>query len=201
MRVLGSEAVQDPTKAEQYVRNQMAQRVRTHEETNEARKLTPDQRREKKSKRAREDIANGVHAYVYRVKNLDDPAHRFKVETNCKQLQMTGCVIQCKDTNIIVVEGGPKQQKKFRHLLLHRIKWNKTIKSHVDEDDDNDDQGNDRNKCVLLWQGTVKDRAFGEIKFKQCPTENFAREHFRRHAVEHYWDIGNNEAILEASST
>jgi U4/U6 small nuclear ribonucleoprotein PRP3 len=28
MRVLGSDAVQDPTKIEQYVRNQMAQRIR-----------------------------------------------------------------------------------------------------------------------------------------------------------------------------
>jgi len=56
-----------------------------------------------------------------------------------------------------------------------------------------------KNKCVLLWQGTVKDRSFGEIKFKACPTENFAREHFRRHGVEHYWDIGHNDSVLDAS--
>jgi U4/U6 small nuclear ribonucleoprotein PRP3 len=79
---------------------------RTHEETNAARKLTAEQRRDKKVKRAMEDTANGVHAAVYRVRHLDDPAKRFKVETNCKQLQMTGCVVLCKDVNIIVVEGG-----------------------------------------------------------------------------------------------
>jgi hypothetical protein len=27
-----------------------------------------------------------------------------------------------QDVNIVVVEGGPKQQKKFKQLMLHRIK-------------------------------------------------------------------------------
>ncbi len=45
----------------------------------------------------------------------------------------------------------------------------------------------------------MEDRAFGEMKFKACPTENFAREHFRRHGVEHYWDIGHNDAVLDSS--
>jgi U4/U6 small nuclear ribonucleoprotein PRP3 len=79
---------------------------RVHEETNAARKLSAEQRREKKTKRTTEDTTTGVHAAVYRVRNLDDPAKRFKVETNCKQLHMTGCVILCKDINIVVVEGG-----------------------------------------------------------------------------------------------
>jgi len=81
-------------------------KFRTHEETNAARKLSAEQRREKKSKRATEDTINGVHAAVYRVRRLDDPAIKFKVEANCKQLYMTGCVILCKDVNIIAVEGG-----------------------------------------------------------------------------------------------
>ncbi|CAF0824165.1 unnamed protein product [Rotaria sordida] len=199
MRVLCSDAVQDPTKVEQYVRNQMAQRIRTHEETNAARKLSAEQRREKKTKRTTEDTTNGVHASVYRVRLLDDPAKRFKIETNCKQLHMTGCVVLCKDINIIVVEGGPKQQKKFRRLMLHRIKWSSSSKSHMD-DDGSEEQNKEKNKCVLLWQGTVKERSFGEIKFKSCPTENFAREHFRRHGVEHYWDIGHNDSVLDAST-
>ncbi|CAF3717455.1 unnamed protein product [Rotaria sp. Silwood1] len=199
MRILTTDVVQDPTKIAQYVQNQVAQRIRTHEETNAARKLSAEQRREKKAKRTTEDTTTGVHASVYRVRQFDDPAKRFKIETNCKQLHMTGCVILCKDINIIVVEGGPKQQKKFRRLMLHRIKWNASSKSHM-EDDGNEEQNKERNKCVLLWQGTVKERSFGEIKFKSCPTENFAREHFRRHGVEHYWDIGHNDSILDAST-
>ncbi|CAF0894597.1 unnamed protein product [Adineta steineri] len=199
MRVLGSEAVQDPTKIEQYVRNQMAQRIKTHEETNASRKLSAEQRREKKIKHTTEDTTTGVHAAVYRVRSLEDPSQRFKIETNCKQLHMTGCVVVCKDINIIAVEGGPKQQKKFRRLLLNRIKWNASCKNRM-EDDESEDQDKEKNKCVLLWQGTVKDRAFGEIKYKMCPTENFAREHFRRHGVEHYWDIGHNDSVLDSST-
>jgi uncharacterized protein YdaU (DUF1376 family) len=83
---------------------------RTHEETNAKRKLSAEQRREKKTKRALEDTASGVHAAVYRVRHLDDAAKRFKVETNCKQLQMTGCVVLCKDINIIAVEGGRRKK-------------------------------------------------------------------------------------------
>lgn len=79
---------------------------RTHEETNAARKLSAEQRREKKTKRATEDTSTGVHASVYRVLRLDDPAKRFKVETNSKQLHMTGCIIHCEELNIVVVEGG-----------------------------------------------------------------------------------------------
>jgi len=97
----------------------------------------------KKAKRATEETANGVHAAVYRVKHLDDPAKKFKIETNCKQLHMTGCIVLCKDVNIIAVEGGPKQQKKFRRLLLHRIKWNSSGKNRMD-DDETDEQGKEK---------------------------------------------------------
>ncbi len=88
---------------------------RTHEETNAARKLSADQRREKKTKRANEETINGVHAAVYRVRHLDDPAKKFKIETNCKQLYMTGCVVLCKDLNIIAVEGG--KRRFFNYLI------------------------------------------------------------------------------------
>jgi hypothetical protein len=61
---------------------------------------------------------------------------------------------------------GPKQQKKFRRLLLQRIKWNATGKGHMDDGrlkdlcdlknefdlDESDEAGKEKNKCVLLWQ-------------------------------------------------
>ena len=75
---------------------------------------------------------------------------RLKI-TTIEQLHTTGCVGLSRDINIIVVEGGtdrisferrktmcidsaePKQQKKIRRLLLHRIKWNASNKNQVDE--------------------------------------------------------------------
>lgn len=31
---------------------------------------------------------------------------------------MTGCVIMCKDCNVVIVEGGPKQQKKYKRYSI-----------------------------------------------------------------------------------
>ena len=46
----------------------------------------------------------------------------------------------------------------------------------------------------------MKERCFGEVKFKQCPSETYAREHFQKAGVEHYWDQSYSGAVLEASS-
>ncbi|MGH0190300.1 UNVERIFIED_CONTAM: hypothetical protein FKN15_044165 [Acipenser sinensis] len=108
MRVLGTEAVQDPTKVEAHVRAQMAKRQKAHEEANAARKLTTEQRKEKKAKKLKEDLSHGVHIAVYRIRNLSDPAKKFKVEANAGQLYLTGTVVLRRDVNVVVVEGGKK---------------------------------------------------------------------------------------------
>lgn len=78
-------------------------------------------------------------------------------------------------------------------LMLTRIKW--------EEDLVKDPDGNEvPNKCVLVWEGTSKQRNFGEVKFKVCPTERMAREHFKKHKVEHYWDLAYSGAVLEQAN-
>ncbi|KPP62038.1 U4/U6-associated splicing factor HPRP3-like [Scleropages formosus] len=198
MRVLGTEAVQDPTKVEAHVRAQMAKRQKAHEEANAARKLTAEQRKEKKAKKLKEDLSHGVHIAVYRIRNLTNPAKKFKVEANASQLYLTGTVVLHRDVNIVVVEGGPKAQKKFKKLMLSRIKWEEPTNSKRDEG--SDDEGmKKKNKCTLVWEGTAKERSFGEVKFKQCPTENMAREHFKKHGTEHYWDMALSQSVLESA--
>ncbi|NXC42653.1 PRPF3 protein, partial [Penelope pileata] len=201
MRVLGTEAVQDPTKVEAHVRAQMAKRQKAHEEANAARKLTAEQRKAKKIKKLKEDVSQGVHIAVYRVRNLSNPAKKFKIEANAGQLYLTGVVVLHKDVNVVVVEGGPKAQKKFKRLMLHRIKWDEQTSNTKGEDDDESDEESVKktNKCSLVWEGTAKDRSFGEMKFKQCPTENMAREHFKKHGAEHYWDLALSESVLEST--
>jgi U4/U6 small nuclear ribonucleoprotein PRP3 len=100
---------------------------RKHEDANAARKLTDEQRADKKKRKIIESTANGVNVCVYRVKELCDPSTKFKIETNCNQLHMTGIVVLCNKLNIVVVEGGPKQQKKFRRLMMNRIKWHELV--------------------------------------------------------------------------
>ncbi|XP_030013006.1 U4/U6 small nuclear ribonucleoprotein Prp3 [Sphaeramia orbicularis] len=197
MRVLGTEAVQDPTKVEAHVRAQMAKRQKAHEEANAARKLTAEQRKEKKVKKLKEDLTNGVHISVYRIRNLQNPAKKFKVEANANQLYLTGTVVLHKDVNIVVVEGGPKSQKKFKRLMMHRIKWEEHNSKRDDPDGGDDTKRN--NKCWLIWEGTAKERSFGEMKFKQCPTESMAREHFKKHGTEHYWDLALSQSVLDGT--
>ncbi|XP_051157626.1 U4/U6 small nuclear ribonucleoprotein Prp3 isoform X2 [Leptopilina boulardi] len=191
MRVLGTEAVQDPTKIEQHVRQQMAKRLKAHEDANAARRLTVEQRREKKARKLKEDTSLGVNVTVYRIRDLiNNASKKFKVETNAKQLYLTGCVMLFRDCNVVVVEGGAKQLSKYKRLMLHRIKWEEDIVKDTD--------GNDvPNKCVLVWEGTSKSRHFNDVKFKVCPIEKMAREHFKKHQVEHYWDLAYSGAVLD----
>ncbi|KAJ8378616.1 hypothetical protein AAFF_G00238280 [Aldrovandia affinis] len=197
MRVLGTEAVQDPTKVEAHVRAQMAKRQRSLRQP--TRKLTSEQRKEKKVKKLKEDLSHGVHVAVYRIRNLTNPAKKFKVEANAGQLYLTGTVVLHRDVNIVVVEGGPKAQKKFKRLMLSRIKWEERTNSKRDDPEGSDDESLKKNRCSLVWEGTAKERSFGEMKFKQCPTGNMAREHFKKHGTEHYWDLALSESVLESS--
>ncbi|XP_014219797.1 U4/U6 small nuclear ribonucleoprotein Prp3 [Copidosoma floridanum] len=191
MRVLGTEAVQDPTKIEAHVRQQMAKRLKAHEDANAARRLTADQRREKKARKLKEDTSLGVHVAVFRIRDLiNNASKKFKVDANAKQLYLTGCVMLFRDCNVVVVEGGIKQIAKYKRLMLRRIKW--------EEDTVKDMDGKDvPNKCVLVWEGMSKQRHFGEIKFKTIPIEREAREHFKKHHVEHYWDLAYSGAVLD----
>lgn len=48
-----------------------------------------------------------------------------------------------------------------------------------------------------IFQGTIKQRNFGEMKFKVFATEKLAREHFKKCTVEQYWDLAYSGAVLE----
>lgn len=198
MRVLGTQAVQDPTKIEAVVREQMAKRQKAHEEANATRKLTMEEKKQKKLRKVKEDTNLGVQVAVYRLVSLSNPAKKFKIEANIKQLTMTGIVVLYRNVNIVVVEGGPKQQKKFKRLMLHRIKWSE---DSVAKDGTDSCTEKVPNKCDLVWEGSAKARAFGELKFKQAPNESFARELFKNRKVEQYWDLSYSMAVLESSAT
>jgi len=106
MRVLGNEAIQDPTKVEQDVRQQIAERLQTHISANQARKLTPEQKKEKVLKKIEEDRAADTLVAVFRIEDFSRPQWRFKVEVNANQMHLTGCAVATSDMSVVVVEGG-----------------------------------------------------------------------------------------------
>ena len=59
---------------------------------------------------------------------------------------------------LVIAEGGPKSQKKFKRLMLHRIKWEEDSAQGLRQD--KMDKKNHRevnaskrmNDCKLLWE-------------------------------------------------
>lgn len=52
---------------------------------------------------------------ILRVRNLSNPAKKFKIEANAGQLYLTGVVVLHKDVNVVVVEGGEAFQAGSGH--------------------------------------------------------------------------------------
>lgn len=66
MKVLTSDAIQDPTRVEARVRREVAMRKHNHDKMNTERKLTDEQRREKKDQKKVEEEKRGIYAAVFR---------------------------------------------------------------------------------------------------------------------------------------
>ena len=123
MRVLGEQAVKDPTAVEARVNREIAQRAADHEKANEDRALTKEQRAEKLKNQIAGDEAKGVKVAVFRVDNLSSGKHRYQVDINAKQNALSGIVVLHPTMNIVIVEGGTHSIANYKKLMLNRIKW------------------------------------------------------------------------------
>eukprot|EP00708_Paratrimastix_pyriformis_P004493 GAFH01003378.1.p1 GENE.GAFH01003378.1~~GAFH01003378.1.p1 ORF type:complete len:129 (+),score=62.36 GAFH01003378.1:395-781(+) len=122
-RVLGSDLTLNPTQIERMVRQQAAAREEAHRARNEARKLTKEERREKIRTKCQRELMEECVVAVFRVLDLTNKSHRFKLEANAQELHLCGiCVLQAPN-NIVVVEGGARCVKKYVRLMTHRIRW------------------------------------------------------------------------------
>ncbi|KAJ3299257.1 hypothetical protein HK104_009560 [Borealophlyctis nickersoniae] len=191
MRVLGQEAVQDPTKVEAHVRAQMAARQKKHQDLVDSTKLTDEQRKEKKRQKLQEDTSNTAQVAVFRITDLSNPQHKFKVDKNAQQYNLTGVAINYSGMNLVVVEGGPKGVKHYKNLMLRRIDWSGANKD--DEDGDGSVDPNKKpNECILVWEGEVKNRSFKGFKSKLLPTEGQVKEYLEKFNAVHYWEAARN---------
>ncbi|KAG0168646.1 hypothetical protein DFQ28_011666, partial [Apophysomyces sp. BC1034] len=195
MRVLGDEAIQDPTKIEAKVRKEMELRMKQHEMANAQRKLTPEERRAKILNKLKENQKISNEVAVFKISNCSHPKHRFKIETNAQQHQLSGMVIVNPRCNIVIVEGGPKGIKAYKKLMLRRIDWNdmpppknaSTDDSSMDIDHTQND-GQEENRCFLVWEGQVKNKAFRKFTWRTFASEKMARDELSKWHVEQYWD-------------
>ncbi|EDQ90710.1 uncharacterized protein MONBRDRAFT_20505 [Monosiga brevicollis MX1] len=198
MRVLGTEAVQDPTKVEAVVRAQMQMRQRQHEEHNAKTKLSDEQRRAKKAKKLQDSTADGVAASLFLVSSMKSEKNKFKVETNAKQYNMTGAAIMTPTNNIVIVEGGPRNMRKYKRLMTHRINWNDKVANSAADDEDGEGEERGPNTCTLIWEGTLERRFFKDFFIKFFRSEALAREWLDNRRSAHYWDLALTSDLAQS---
>jgi len=192
-RVLGEQAVADPTAMEKEARKQMAERQSAHEDRNLARKLLPEEKREKKLKKLFDDTETETITSVYKLARLDNRQHKFKVDINAKENHLTGMLLLNDQFCLVIVEGCPKSIKRFMKLMLRRIQWEEEPEKADDEDGDAmDEEPRDPNTCDLVWQGVVKQQAFHNFRIVKTTDAASAKALLESHEVGHYWDTAAN---------
>ncbi|KAK6355405.1 hypothetical protein TWF696_004509 [Orbilia brochopaga] len=204
MKVYNEEAVRDPTAVEARVKKQIAERLEKHLNANEERKLTKDQKLEKLHENQEKDLSKGVHCLVFRIENLSNPSHQFKIWKNAEQLALTGICIHNPKFNLVVVEGGQWAINKYRKLMLQRIKWTETS-GGVDSEAEADSSAvtattsMESNSCRLVWEGELKIRGFKRFTTNKCESEGEVRKLLERNKVENYWTLAKAKGPSQAS--
>ncbi|CAK7198675.1 U4/U5/U6 small nuclear ribonucleoprotein prp3 [Sporothrix eucalyptigena] len=210
MRVLGEEAVQDPTAVEARVNREIAGRFDKHMEANEARRLTKEQRHEKLAASQDKDAAKGIHMLIFRITTLANGQHRYKIWKNAEQLALTGVCVMHPKASLVVVEGGEHAINKYRKLMLNRIDWTQNMPTtiptptpsavgRVNDSSGSTGRGPSRewlasesetlpnNQIQLLFDGETKGRQFRKWSSKICDTDREAFDFLARTKLESFW--------------
>ena len=147
--------------------------------------------RSSESKRVKNSYADG------RIKYLTNGRHKFKVRETAKKDNLSGVCIFHPSFAVVLVEGTDKGIKHYRQLMEHRIDWTEEARPLHDEQEDEEDavpngQKNpdslEDNKCELIWQGEVPDRAFKAFRARHAETDHSAKEWLTKR-YEAYWDL------------
>ncbi|PSR79148.1 pre-mRNA processing factor 3 [Coniella lustricola] len=205
MRVLGEEAVKDPTAVEAMVNQQIAERHQKHLQANEERKLTKEQKHEKLVGNQEKDAAKSLHLLVFKVGSLANGQHRFKIQKNAEQLALTGICVMHPKFNLIIVEGGQWSITKYKKLMLNRIDWTENVSTRdakhgqqrewlMAEDDNGTLKDMTSNYCSLVFEGEVKSRAFKRWTSKVTETDAEARDALARSKMENFWSTARSMA-------
>lgn len=219
MRVLGEQAVKDPTAVEARVNREIAQRQHDHESSNAERALTKEQRQEKLKTQQSEDAAKGLKIAVFRVDDLSSGKHRYQVDIGAKQNALTGVVIMNPSMYLIIVEGGDHSMKTFKKLLLNRIKWTENEPPKTNSNpttftgtrseeasrlkgkgskaaewcnpfhEDGSLKDLSANRCLLVWEGDETELKYKKWEPRTCETDGEAKDFLKRTGMENMWTL------------
>lgn len=203
MRVMGEEAVKDPTAVEAMVNQQIAERHQKHVEANEERKLNKEQKHDKLVANQEKDAAKGLHLLVFKIGSLANGQHRFKIQKNAEQLALTGVCIMHPKFNLVIVEGGQWSINKYKKLMCNRIDWTENVPSRdqkqgqqrdwlMAEDGTGTLKDMTSNYCKLVFEGEVKTRVFKRWASKVVETDAEARDILARSKMENFWSTARS---------
>lgn len=207
MRVLGEQAVKDPTAIEARVTREIAERREKHEAANEERKLTKDQRREKLAGQQERDAEMGIIVSVYRIDSLANGRNRFKISKNAEQNALTGICVMHPRFNLVIVEGGAHSINNYRKLMLNRIDWTENAGPNAvregnreaqtswlaAEDEKGELKDLSLNSCTLLWEGQAKARSFRKwLGARICESDSAAKDVLTRSKMENFWTLAKS---------
>lgn len=218
MRVLGEQAVRDPTAVEARVNRELAERAQKHDDTNEARKLSKEDRVEKAKNNADADAAKGLSVCVYRIGSLAYGKNRAKILMEAKWCHdLTGVLLTNPRCCVLVVEAGSHTTTRFKKLMLRRINWTENVLPNpaLQLEDETEKPERERgplpewlsprdaegkakdlsdNSCELLWEGEAKDRRFRRWNQRDCATEGEARQTLERNKFETIWQMAKGHS-------
>ncbi|KAL7485728.1 hypothetical protein ACHAW6_011326 [Cyclotella cf. meneghiniana] len=217
MKVLGDQAVLDPSKMEAKVMEQIHQRKLKHERMNDERKLTKEQKAAKHARKLAEDTSASVKVALFWVRDMSHPYHRAKVDLNAQQNNITGGVLECDQPGkseddklvLVVAEGGEKAIKRYVRLMTVRMRWRGEDFYEEEEEEEEElmvgeDEGengeqkqakqerkkfNPNNCCELIWTGMAVKRSFHTFMFQSAQNMTVARKIMEAKGVAHYWDM------------
>lgn len=185
------------------VEQQISDRYNKHVQANEDRKLSKEARHEKLASAQSDDAKKGLHMCVFKITSLVFGKHRYQIDLNAKQNSLTGLTLFHPSQNLVIVEGGSFSISKYKKLLLHRVKWNENAPPTETQeakqagdpqwmkcmDDNGELKDLSHNKCVLVFEGEVKQRAFRKWGSRMCGTDGEAKELLAKYKLDSLWAL------------
>lgn len=101
MKILGDQAVADPSRVELRVLQQLQKRVLNHQMRNLAAKKTPQEVAEKRRKALQQDMSkHGLLTAVFAINDFSCTKYRFKVDVHVAQWALSGVAILCTESQV-----------------------------------------------------------------------------------------------------
>lgn len=165
VNILTNESIKNPSEVEMKVRKDIENRRKRHEEMNKEREVSKEDKDRKRIEKNEEDLNRGIYCNIYFIKKLTNGKHRYKVDINAKEMNLSGvCVINEVDgSSLVIVEGSLKNVEKYNRLMMKRIDWTVNEVRNLEMGNGNSDSlDNDfkNNECSVVWSGEILKRRF-----------------------------------------